>query len=328
MSNPIQSGLKSSFNPEINIPNNYCVAVLIPCFNEELTITQVIYAFKTILPEAKIYVYDNCSTDRTAEVATLAGAIVRFEPNRGKGNVVRRMFADIEADIYVMIDGDDTYEVSASTRMIKRLLDQNLDMVVGVRKTSNKNAKVYRRGHKGGNLFLTTIVKYLFRCELQDMLSGYRVFSRRFVKSFPSLSTGFEIETELTIHTLELKIPFVEEPILHYARPSGSLSKLKTFSDGWRILGTAILMFKEIRPFIFFSIFFAIFFIISLSLGLPIIFDFLETGLVRRFPTAILSASLMILAITSLSCGLILNVVSRGRKEVKRLFYLSHKPLL
>lgn len=307
---------------------NYSITVLIPCYNEELTIASVIKNFQINLPTSNIYVYDNCSNDQTAEIAKLAGAIVRYEPHKGKGNVVRRMFADVDADIYVIVDGDATYEINSVNLMIQRLIDENLDMVVGCRRISSKHTQVYRKGHKVGNSFLTNLVQYLFSSsKLEDMLSGYRVFSRRYVKSFPALSTGFEIETELTIHALELKIPFAEEPILHYSRPLGSTSKLKTITDGLRILGTAILMFKEIRPLLFFFIFSLIFFVFSLSLGIPVILDFLETGLVLKFPTAFLSAALMILALLSLVCGLILNVVSRGRKELKRLIYLSYPTL-
>ncbi|MDJ0574280.1 MAG: glycosyltransferase family 2 protein [Xenococcaceae cyanobacterium MO_234.B1] len=304
--------------------NNYQIAVLLPCRNEALTIAQVIKDFKASLPDAKIYVYDNCSTDNTATEAKKAGAIVRYENNPGKGNVVRRMFADIEADIYVLADGDNTYESAAVERLINRLLIEYLDMVVGMRRPHANKTRAYRPGHRGGNLFLTGFVKFLFGAQLKDMLSGYRIFSRRFVKSFPALSSGFEIETEFTIHALELKMPFVEEPTIYGERPPGSSSKLRTFTDGWRILGTALLMFKEVRPLLLFGIICLILALTSVILAIPIIETFVVTGLVPRFPTAILAASLMILAFLSLTCGLILDSVARGRQEVKRLAYLAH----
>ncbi|ACK68302.1 glycosyl transferase family 2 [Rippkaea orientalis PCC 8801] len=300
------------------------LAVLVPCRNEGLTIAQVVKQFRNQLPEAEIYVYDNRSTDDTAVQAKAAGAIVRYEPQPGKGNVVRRMFADIEADVYILIDGDNTYEVDAIGRLLNQLLDNNLDMVVGARCPAAEDKEAYRLGHRSGNLFLTGVVKLLFGAKLKDMLSGYRVFSRRFVKSFPALSSGFEIETELTVHTLELKLPFVEEYILYGSRPPGSESKLKTFTDGWRVLGTAILLFKEVRPFLFFSIISIILSIISIALGFPIFMTYLKTGLVPRFPTAILAASIMLLAFLSFTCGLILDSVARGRREVKRMAYLSY----
>ena len=303
---------------------NYRIAVLLPCHNEALTIAQVVTEFQSTLPEAKIYVYDNRSTDNTAQQAVKAGAVVRHEPRLGKGNVIRRMFADIEADIYIMADGDNTYEVAAVRRLVQRLLAEQLDMVIGMRRPGAGENAAYRRGHRGGNAFLTGLVKFLFGARLLDMLSGYRVFSRRFVKSFPALSSGFEIETEFTIHALELKMAFAEEPTLYIARLPGSHSKLKTFKDGWRVLGTALLLFKEVRPFLFFGIIFVGLALISLILGIPIVKTFLETGLVPRFPTAILAASIMLLAFLSLTCGLILDSVARGRREAKRIAYLAH----
>ncbi|NES82153.1 MAG: glycosyltransferase [Moorea sp. SIO2B7] len=311
---------------ETKIPSlkNYRVAVLLPCRNEGLTIAQVVKDFRETLPEAKVYVYDNRSTDNTVEEAKAAGAIVRYEPNPGKGNVVRRMFADIEADIYVLADGDNTYEVGAVWRLIERLLVDRLDMVVGIRRVSSKDTAAYRPGHRSGNLFLTGFVKFLFGARLIDMLSGYRLFSRRFVKSFPALSSGFEIETEFTVHALELKMPFAEEPTVYGSRPEGSTSKLRTLTDGWRILGTALLLFKEVRPFLLFGIVCLFLASISIALGIPILKTFLETGLVPRFPTAILAASLMILAFLSLTCGLILDSVARGRQEAKRIAYLAY----
>jgi glycosyltransferase involved in cell wall biosynthesis len=303
---------------------NYRVAALIPCRNEGLTIERVISKFQAVLPSARIYVYNNRSTDDTVERARTAGAIVRHESQPGKGNVVRRMFADIEADIYILIDGDDTYEIAAVRRLIERMLAEHLDMVVGARKEAQKSSQAYRLGHRAGNVFLTGFVQFLFGARLSDMLSGYRIFSRRFVKSFPALSNGFEIETELTIHALELKIPFAEESTLYSERPEGSQSKLKTFQDGWRILGTAILLFKEIRPFLFFSLVSLLLAVISIFLAIPVFIEYVETGLVPRFPTAILAASIMLLAFLSLTCGMILDSVSRGRKEMKRMAYLAN----
>lgn len=312
--------------PKIKTPlrTNPNIAVLLPCRNEALTIAQVVADFRATLPDAKIYVYDNRSTDSTAEQAAAAGAVVRYEREPGKGNVIRRMFADIDADIYVMADGDNTYEVGAVWRLVERLLVNQLDMVVGTRRVTDRENAAYRRGHRSGNVFLTGFVKLLFGAQLADMLSGYRVFSRRFVKSFPALSTGFEIETEFTVHALELKMPFAEEPTCYGVRAPGSASKLKTLTDGWRILGTALLLFKEVRPFLFFSIFFLILALSSLALAIPVVEAFLNTGLVPRLPTAVLAASLMLLAFLSLTCGLILDSVARGRREAKRMVYLSY----
>jgi glycosyltransferase involved in cell wall biosynthesis len=304
--------------------NHYRIAVLVPCRNEGLTIGKVVSDFQGTLPDAEIYVYNNRSTDDTVEQALAAGAIVCHEYQPGKGNVVRRMFADIEADIYVLADGDDTYEVDAVKRLIERLLVEHLDMVVGARRAAADTPEAYRPGHKAGNLFLTGFVKFLFGAQLKDMLSGYRVFSRRFVKSFPALSNGFEIETELTIHALELRIPFVEEATVYGSRPPGSESKLRTFTDGWRVLGTALLMFKEVRPFLFFGLISLLLILFSIAIAVPIFITFVETGLVPRFPTAILSASIMLLAFLSFTSGMILDSVARGRREVKRMAYLSY----
>ncbi|CCQ58991.1 glycosyltransferase family 2 protein [Crocosphaera watsonii] len=303
---------------------DYRLAVLVPCRNEGLTIAQVVKRFQATLPEAEIHVYDNRSTDDTVAQAEAAGAIVRYEPQPGKGNVVRRMFADIDADIYVLVDGDNTYEAEAIPELINKLLTYNLDMVVGARRSAAEDKQAYRLGHRSGNLFLKGVVQFLFSADLKDMLSGYRVFSRRFVKSFPALSSGFEIETELTVHTLELKLPFMEEYTLYGSRPPGSESKLKTFTDGWRVLGTAILLFKEVRPFLFFGIISVLLGLIALILSLPVLITYFNTGLVPRFPTVILAASIMLLAFLSFTCGLILDSVARGRRELKRMTYLSY----
>ncbi len=299
------------------------IAVLIPCYNEGATIARVAEDFRSALPEATIFVYDNNSRDETAERARAAGAIVRRERLQGKGHVVRRMFADIEADIYVMVDGDATYEAAAAPRLIERLRREGLDMVVGSRVEHQREA--YRPGHRLGNRLLTGTVAWLFGQPLDDMLSGYRVFSRRFAKTFPALAGGFEIETELTVHALELNMAVAEEPTAYGARPEGSVSKLSTYRDGLRILWMILRLFKNERPLTFFSILFALLAALSVGLAVPIIITWLETGLVPRFPTAILSTGLMLLAFLSLACGFILDTVTHGRRETKRLAYLAHK---
>ena len=297
------------------------LAVLLPCYNEERTITETVLAFSRALPDADIYVYDNNSKDRTCERAEAAGAIVRSERLQGKGNVVRRMFADIEADIYVMADGDNTYDAAAAPQLIEKLIQDNLDMVVGARApTTDEHA--YRPGHRFGNAMLTGVVANLFGKTFQDMLSGYRVFSRRFVKSFPALAAGFETETELTVHALQLKMPVTEVQTRYGSRPTGSTSKLSTYRDGFRILRAILLLFKEEKPLLFFSLAFAAFALVSVGVAIPIFIDYARTGLVPRFPTAILAVGTMILAFLSLACGLILDTVSRGRRETKRLHYL------
>jgi len=268
-----------------------------------------------------VFVYDNNSTDRTMAVAADAGAVVRSEPLQGKGNVVRRMFADIEADVYVLVDGDDTYDADSAPRLVKLLLDDNLDLVNGVRVASGQAA--YRPGHRFGNALLTGVVAQVFGNRLTDMLSGYRVFSRRFVKAFPALSFGFEIETEFTVHALQLRVPMAEVETPYRERPPGSVSKLHTYSDGASILRTIVQLIKEERPLYFFSIVFAFLALTSIVLAIPIVQTFMETGTVPRFPTAILSMGLMLLAFLSLVSGLILDTVTRGRTEMKRLHYLS-----
>jgi glycosyltransferase involved in cell wall biosynthesis len=298
------------------------VAVLIPCYNEEAAIGRVVKDFRVALPDAAIYVYDNNSRDRTAAVAAAAGAIVRHETLQGKGNVVRRMFADVEADVYVMVDGDDTYHAASAPALIHKLLEGQLDMVNGARVTEVEAA--YRPGHRFGNIMLTSLVAFFFGKRTADMLSGYRVFSRRFVKSFPTLTQGFEIETELTVHALELRMPITEVATPYKDRPPGSVSKLSTFKDGFRILFMIGRLVKEERPLEFFSIIAAALAVISVTLVVPVVVTFLETGLVPRLPTAVLSTGLMILAFLALTCGLILETVTRGRREMKRIAYLSH----
>jgi len=297
------------------------IAVLIPCYNEETAIAKVVSDFRSTVPQAQIYVYDNNSRDRTVEVAKQAGAIVRTEPLQGKGNVVRRMFADIEADIYVLVDGDDTYDASAAPKMIAALRADSLDMVNGSRVTNIE--KAYRPGHRFGNWLLTSMVSWIFGSRFTDLLSGYRVMSRRYVKSFPALSAGFETETELTVHALELRMPIAEIATAYKDRPEGSVSKLSTFKDGFRILWTIIVLVKEERPMQFFSLGAIFLAAISTLLIIPIILHFLNTGLVPRLPTAVLSMGLMILGFLSLACGLILDTVTRGRREMKRMRYLN-----
>ncbi|HYH23624.1 MAG TPA: glycosyltransferase family 2 protein [Azospirillum sp.] len=297
------------------------VAVLIPCYNEEAAIGTVVQDFKAHLPGATVYVYDNNSSDRTVEVATAAGAVVRHEPLQGKGNVVRRMFADIEADVYVMVDGDDTYHAPSAPLMVKRLWEEQLDMVNGQRVTEIVAA--YRPGHRLGNRVLTGMVAQVFGHRIQDMLSGYRVFSRRFVKTFPALAAGFETETEFTVHALELRMPIAEVKTPYKDRPEGSVSKLRTFRDGFRILKTILVLVKEERPLPFFSAIFAILTTAALALAIPVLATYMQTGLVPRLPTAVLSTGLMLLAFLSLTCGLILDTVTHGRREMKRLRYLT-----
>ena len=297
------------------------IAVLIPCHNEQAAIAKVVTEFRAALPTATIYVYDNNSQDDTVELARRAGARVYREPMQGKGNVVRRMFSDVVADVYVLVDGDDTYLADSAPAMVERLLAERLDMVNGTRVT--EIAAAYRRGHRMGNTLLSGLVRRMFGNRIVDMLSGYRVFSMRFVKSFPALSSGFEIETELTIHALELGMPVGEMDTPYKDRPTGSASKLRTYSDGLRILRTIILLVKDERPFLFFSAAALALFVASVGLSIPIFAEFHRTHLVPRFPTALLSTGLMLLSFLALVCGMVLDSVARGRKEVKRLSYLS-----
>ncbi|WP_295551578.1 glycosyltransferase family 2 protein [uncultured Pseudacidovorax sp.] len=299
------------------------IAAVIPCYNEALAIGQVIDAFRTHLPQAEVHVFDNASTDDTAAVARAAGARVTGVRLRGKGNVVRRMFADVEADIYVMVDGDATYDLARLPEMIELLVSGNLDMVVGARQDDHQDAQTYRRGHRLGNRMLTGAVVQLFGGEFSDMLSGLRVFSRRYVKSFPALSQGFEIETELTVHALELRMPWDEVPVRYLSRPEGSESKLSTYRDGWRILVTITKLFVSERPLLFFMIVAVVLAAASVGLAIPLLVTFIQTGLVPRLPTAVLATGMMLAAMLSASCGAVLRTVTLGRREVKRIAYLA-----
>ncbi|MEM9402166.1 MAG: glycosyltransferase family 2 protein [Pseudomonadota bacterium] len=296
------------------------VAVLVPCYNEASTIGTVIDDFRTALPNCSVYVYDNNSTDDTMAIAASHGAVVRSEPMQGKGNVVRRMFADIEADVFILVDGDDTYEAAAAPAMVEQLLAEGLDMITGRRIETSTEA--YRFGHRFGNRMLTTLVSAPFGRRVSDLLSGYRVLSRRFVKSFPVLSGGFEIETELTVHALELGMPQAEVDTQYKERPEDSVSKLNTYRDGFRILRTIVSLLKEERPLAFFTVVFGLLAGASVILAIPIVLEFINTGLVPRFPTAILCTGLMLLAFLALACGFVLDTVTRGRRELKRLSYL------
>jgi hypothetical protein len=296
------------------------VAVLIPCLNEEQTVARVVDGFRAALPDADIYVYDNGSSDGTAAVAQAAGAVVRTEPRAGKGYVVRRMFADVEADLYVLVDGDETYEAAAAPRMIDMLLEQQLDMVVGCRDTETDGA--YRRGHRFGNAALTGFLARFFGAGFTDILSGYRVLSRRFVKTFPCLSSGFEIETEMAVHALTLELPCGEVRTAYRERPEGSASKLRTFSDGFRILGAMIGLLRQEKPAQFFGAIGGATALLSVLIAWPLAITYLQTGLVPRFPTAILCTGLMIIALLTFASGLILDSVARSRMEHRRLAYL------
>lgn len=305
-------------------PSGPRVAVLIPCFNEEATVGKVVAGFRASLPDATIYVYDNNSRDRTALEAREAGAVVRHEALPGKGNVVRRMFADVQADCYFLVDGDDTYDAAAAPAMLQVLLTRQLDMVTATRVTQQQAA--WRRGHRFGNRLISALVRGVFGDRVSDVLSGYRVFSRRFVKSFPALADGFEIETEFTVHALELRMPVGELPAAYRERPAGSHSKLHTLSDGLRILRTILLLVKEGRPLSFFAAMGVLLLLSALVCGAPVVMTWLETGLVPRLPSAVLATGLMSLSSLTVVCGLVLDSVERGRKEAKRLAYLALSP--
>ncbi len=314
-------------NSEEKLYRGLRVALVVPCYNEALAIAQVIAGFKRAMPSLLIYVFDNNSSDNTASVARAAGAEVIQVPLRGKGNVVRRMFADIEADVFVMVDGDATYDAGSVQALVDKLIEERLDMVVGCRKTPDIDAQAaYRLGHQFGNKLLTQSVMRIFGGGFSDMLSGYRAFTARYVKSFPAISKGFEIETELTVHALELRMPYGELVTPYGARAEGSESKLSTFRDGWRILRTIGRLYVSERPLPFYAICAMLICLLSLTLATPLLIEFLETGLVPRLPTAVLSAALMICSLLSLVCGLVLDNVTRGRHEIKRLAYLAISP--
>lgn len=302
--------------------NGVRIAVVLPCYNEEAAIAETVAGFRDALPAATVYVYDNNSRDRTVELARKAGAVVRSETMQGKGNVVRRMFADVDADVYVMADGDLTYDPKAAPGMVAMLVEQQLDMVVGTRQ--HEVAEAYRGGHVLGNKLFTGLLSGLFGRSFTDIFSGYRVFSRRFVKSFPVLSAGFEIETEISVHALELKMPVGEMATAYGARPEGSTSKLSTYRDGWRILKTIGTLYRVERPVLFYGGIGVLFMLLALVLAVPLILTYLDTGLVPRFPTAILVTGMTIVGVLCLFSGLILDTVTRGRREVRRLAYLSH----
>ena len=297
------------------------IAVLLPCYNEEAAIRATVEGFRRALPNATVYVYDNNSRDRTIELATAAGAIVRTEPQQGKGRVVRRMFADIEADVYVMADGDLTYDPESAPEMVRMVLAEQLDMVVGTRRHEEVDA--YRGGHVLGNKIFTRLLSGLFGRTFTDIFSGYRVFSRRFVKSFPVLSQGFEIETEMSVHALELSMPVGEIETRYASRPEGSHSKLSTFGDGWRILKTIVMLYRIERPVLFFGGIGSLLLLAAVLLALPLVLTYLETGLVPRFPTAILVTGMTVTAVLCFFAGLILDTVTRGRREMRRLAYLA-----
>jgi glycosyltransferase involved in cell wall biosynthesis len=317
--NAIRQELQESF-PQSTFVRNRTIAVLLPCYNEEASIAGTLAGFRKALPGASLYVYDNNSTDRTADIARENGAIVRYEPYQGKGHVIRRMFADIEADIYVLADGDQTYDASAAGRLIDVLVNRNCDMVVGCRIGQDG---AFPKGHRFGNQMFNRVVGHLFGSGFTDILSGYRVVSRRFVKSFPAASGGFEIETELSIHALDLRLATQEIALPYGSRPEHSRSKLRTFHDGFRILHTILRMYKMLKPLRFFSLGAGILAGLSALAGMPILFTYWETGLVPRLPSAILAAGLAQMSALSLTCGLIIEAISASRREFKRMRYLD-----
>jgi glycosyltransferase involved in cell wall biosynthesis len=299
------------------------IAVIIPCYNEEVTVGKVVKDFKSVLPDSIIYVCDNNSSDKTAEKAKDAGAIVVHEKRQGKAHAVKRLFREVEADYYIMVDGDDTYDASVAPDMLKLAIDYNYDLVNCIRNEVSENSNAYPAGHKFGNRLLTGMVKIIFGSLVEDVLSGYKVLSRRFVKSFPILSVGFDIETEIAINALELELPISHVKGNYKSRPPGSNSKLRTFKDGFRILLLILSLLKHERPLQLFGFISIVFFIVSLVLGVPVILEYIHTGLVRRFPTAFLAMGIMLLSFFSISTGIILDTVTRGRKEMRMLVYLQ-----
>jgi glycosyltransferase involved in cell wall biosynthesis len=313
--------VQASANPAWGLPDDLSIAVLIPCYNEAAAIAKVVADFRAALPQARVYVYDNNSHDATMAVARDAGAVVRTETLQGKGHVVRRMFADVEADVFVLVDGDDTYDAAVAPDMLRLMLDRQLDMVTGARATEEAGA--YRRGHRLGNTLLTGMVRRIFGNRVSDMLSGYRVFSRRFVKSFPALAAGFETETEFTVHALELKMPIGEVATAYRGRLPGSTSKLRTYADGIRILRSIVLLVKEERPLQFFALIGGALLLVGFGIGLPVVVEFVRTGLVPRLPTAVLATGFVLLSFLAVVCGLVLDTVTHGRREMRRLAYLA-----
>lgn len=305
-----------------SLPSGAKIAVILPCLNEALAIGQTLDELRTALPQAYLHVFDNHSTDGTSAVAKAHGATVSNVTLRGKGNVIRRMFADVEADVYVMVDGDATYDPAQLQAHVDLLLAQRLDMIVGCRVDDGLNPQTYRPGHRWGNMALTRSVSSLFGGQFTDMLSGYRIFSRRYVKSFPAMSQGFEIETELNVHALELRMPCAEVNILYRSRPEGSTSKLSTFRDGWHILKTILKLFVSERPLAFFALLAGLLALVAIGITVPLAITYIQTGLVPRFPTAVLATGLMLCAMLSLVCGAVLHTVTMGRREVKQLAYL------
>jgi glycosyltransferase involved in cell wall biosynthesis len=305
----------------VNVIDTLDIAVIVPCHNEEIAVGKVVTDLRRELPRARIFAYDNLSTDRTAEVAAAAGAIVRSETSKGKGNVVRRAFADIDADVYLMIDGDDTYDASAARQMIEVLLAGPYDHVLGVRQQVSETA--YRPGHSTGNKAFNAVVSSLFGARVNDMLSGYRAFSRRFVKSFPAVSREFEIETELTVHSVNLRVPQTEVAVGFRDRAAGSESKLSTYRDGFKILGLLANLTRHERPIFFHGVLAGLFLLVAVVLGVPLLAEFAATGLVPRFPTAILASSLVIIAVLVALVGIIMDALTKSRREAARLFYLT-----
>jgi glycosyltransferase involved in cell wall biosynthesis len=303
----------------MSLATRYRIAAIVPCHNEEAAVAKVVTDLRAAVPGISVYVYDNCSTDATVDEALRAGAIVCAEPLKGKGNVVRRAFADIDADVYLLIDGDDTYDAAAAPAMIERLVSDNLDQVVGVRRGS-----AYRAGHEAGNKALNLIVARIFGDSMGDMLSGYRVFSRRFVKSFPAVSREFEIETELTVHSLALRIPSAAVPIGFRDRAEGSESKLRTYRDGWRILNVILTLTRHERPIYFFGLIAALLGLVSGVLVTPVISTYLDTGFVPRLPTLFVASFLTVIGSLSLTIGLVLDGIRKSRHEASRLSYMRH----